>query len=52
MSNELQQDHHRLNPKEKEEEQQYLQGRGAQINYKNRFLKEEKVKEHIEGIDD
>src|SRR5678815_5436234 len=31
---------------------QYLQGRGAQINYKNRFLKDEKVKEHIEGIDD
>ena len=52
MSNQLQQDHYKLNPKEKEEEQQYLHGRGAQINYKNRFLKDEKIKEHIEGIDD
>src|ERR1700751_1063788 len=52
MSNQLKQDHYKLNPKEKEEGSQYLQGRGSQINYKNRFLKEEKVKEHIEGIDD
>src|SRR6476659_5945250 len=52
MSNQLQQDHYKLNPKEKEEQEHYLQGRGAQINYKNRFLKDEKVKEHIEGIDE
>src|ERR1043165_9942229 len=52
MSNQLQQDHYKLNPTEKEEGHQYLQGRGAQINYKNRFLKDEKVKEHSEGIDD
>jgi DNA repair photolyase len=31
---------------------QYLRGRGAQINTKNRFLKDERVKEHVEGIDD
>jgi DNA repair photolyase len=30
----------------------YLQGRGAQINTKNRFLKDERTREHIEGIDD
>jgi hypothetical protein len=31
---------------------QYLKGRGAQLNPKNRFLKNERVKEHIEAIDD
>lgn len=31
---------------------EYLQGRGAQFNPRNRFLKQETVKEHIEGIDD
>src|SRR6202046_2321766 len=31
---------------------QYLKGRGAQVNPKNRFLKNERVKEHIEAIDD
>ena len=30
----------------------YLKGRGAQFNTKNKFLKNERVKEHIEGIDD
>lgn len=30
----------------------YLKGRGAQINTKNRFLTNEKVREHIEGIDE
>jgi DNA repair photolyase len=30
----------------------YIAGRGAQFNYKNRFLKNEKTKEHAEGIDD
>ena len=29
-----------------------IKGRGAQFNTKNKFLKNEKVKEHIEGIDD
>jgi DNA repair photolyase len=35
-----------------EEASSYLQGRGAQINTKNKFLKDEKTKEHIEAIDD
>src|SRR5687768_8619108 len=52
MSEKLQQDHTPVVPKEKEESIQYLQGRGAQFNTKNRFLKDEKTKEHIEGIDD
>lgn len=30
----------------------YHKGRGAQINTKNRFLKDEITREHIEGIDD
>jgi DNA repair photolyase len=30
----------------------YVKGRGAQINTKNKFLKNERTKEHIEGIDD
>lgn len=30
----------------------YLKGRGAQFNTKNRFLKNERVKEHIEAIDE
>ena len=52
MSEELKKDHNPLKPKEKEEAIQYFHGRGAQINTKNRFLKDEKTKEHIEGIDD
>lgn len=31
---------------------QYLHGRGAQFNTKNKFIKNETVKEHIESIDD
>ncbi|MDP4251562.1 MAG: PA0069 family radical SAM protein [Bacteroidota bacterium] len=31
---------------------QYLKGRGAQINTRNRFLRDEVSKEHVEGIDD
>ena len=30
----------------------YLQGRGAQFNTRNKFQKDERVREHIEGIDD
>lgn len=30
----------------------YVKGRGAQFNPRNKFLKNERVKEHIEGIDD
>ena len=46
----LQQDHFKVKAADKDEN--YLNGRGAQINTKNRFLKNEKTKEHIEGIDD
>ena len=35
-----------------EDVNQYLKGRGAQFNPRNKFLKNERVKEHIEGIDD
>lgn len=52
MSEKLQQDHFKVSVKQKEEDQQYLAGRGAQINTKNRFLKDEKTKEHAEAIDD
>ena len=52
MSEKLQQDSVPVSPGKKAEEIQYLQGRGAQFNTKNRFLKDEKTKEHIEGIDD
>jgi DNA repair photolyase len=34
------------------EQPSYLKGRGAQFNTKNKFLKNEKVREHVEGIDD
>lgn len=30
----------------------YIKGRGAQFNTKNKFLKNERVKDHIESIDD
>src|SRR6476469_5828726 len=30
---------------------EYVHGRGAQINTKNRFLKDEITKEHVEAID-
>lgn len=52
MSEKLQQDHFKVSIKQKEEGQQYLAGRGAQMNTKNRFLKDEKSKEHTEAIDD
>jgi DNA repair photolyase len=31
---------------------QYIKGRGAQFNTQNKFLKNQQVKEHVEGIDD
>jgi DNA repair photolyase len=63
MSEKLKQDHFRVTPKKQEQEQaagdeeaqkpaNYLAGRGAQFNTKNRFLKNESTREHIEGIDD
>ncbi len=52
MDKQLKQDHYKVKVKDQEENSQYLQGRGAQINTKNKFLKNEKTKEHIEAIDD
>ena len=52
MKNELKQDHYKVSAKEKEEQEQYLHGRGAQFNTRNRFLKDEHTKEHVEAIDD
>jgi DNA repair photolyase len=52
MSNQLKQDHFKVAAQGKEEDGQYLTGRGAQFNTKNKFLKNQTVKEHIEGIDD
>lgn len=65
MSNQLKQDHYKLAPRKHEDLNKpseetkntstgdsYLQGRGAQFNTKNRFLKNEQTKEHVEGIDD
>ena len=34
------------------ENSNYIHGRGAQFNTKNRFLKDEKTREHIESVDD
>ena len=61
----LKQDHYKVKPKELSSSQvsppigggdlegaTYIAGRGAQFNTKNRFLKNEKTKEHVEGIDD
>lgn len=52
MRNKLQQDHYKVSARDKEESEQYLHGRGAQFNTKNKFLKDEITREHIEGIDD
>ncbi|HET9429965.1 MAG TPA: PA0069 family radical SAM protein [Chitinophagaceae bacterium] len=52
MEKKLQQDQVKLSPNEKSEKDQYMEGRGAQFNTKNRFLKNERTREHIEGIDD
>jgi len=35
-----------------EEQNNYIKGRGAQFNPRNKFIKNERVKEHIEAIDD
>ena len=35
-----------------DEGNQYVKGRGAQFNTQNRFLKNQRVREHIEGIDE
>src|SRR6187397_3092328 len=52
MSDKLQQDHHKISANDQEEKTQYKHGRGAQFNYKNKFIKNESTKEHVEAIDD
>jgi hypothetical protein len=66
MSEKLQQDHFKVMPQKHESSDlsspsgelnqqkpdQYLSGRGAQFNTKNKFLKDERTREHVEGIDD
>jgi DNA repair photolyase len=49
MSVPLKQDHFKIVATENED---YMAGRGAQFNTKNRFLKNQLVKEHVEGIDE
>jgi DNA repair photolyase len=44
--------HYRVAPRKMEEDDNYKKGRGAQINTQNRFLKDQHVQEHVEGIDD
>ena len=46
----LQQNHHKVN--EQEEKVQYMRGRGAQYNTKNRFIKNEITQENVEAVDD
>jgi DNA repair photolyase len=52
MSTQLKQDHFKVAAQQKEEDDQYITGRGAQFNTKNKFLKNQNVREHVEGIDD
>jgi DNA repair photolyase len=52
METPLQQDHHKVKATTQQEQIQYRHGRGAQINTKNRFLKDEVTKENVEAIDD
>jgi DNA repair photolyase len=48
----LQQDHHKVSANEQAETTQYHHGRGAQFNYKNKFIKNEITQENVEAIDD
>ena len=58
MKEPLKQDHYKVKPApagtpaEEGPAPAYLPGRGAQFNTKNRFLKNESTREHVEGIDD
>ncbi|MBK8611259.1 MAG: PA0069 family radical SAM protein [Chitinophagaceae bacterium] len=52
MANNLKQDSVKVAPITKEAAQQYLHGRGAQINTKNKFLKTETAQTDMEAIDD
>ena len=52
MKKQLKQDHFKVQPQKQEEEDDYLQGRGAQFNTSNRFLKNHVEKSEIEAIDE
>jgi DNA repair photolyase len=52
MADKLKQDHFKVSAKQRDDAESYLTGRGAQINTRNRFQKDEKTKEHIESIDE
>jgi DNA repair photolyase len=52
MADNLKQDSVKVTASVKNDSQQYLQGRGAQIKTKNKFLKTETAKLHVEAIDD
>ena len=64
MSEKLKQDHFKIVPVKRQPPDgdgsddswsgpgQYLEGRGAQFNTKNKFIKNEITREHVEGIDD
>ena len=41
-----------MEEQELQNKESYFKGRGAQINTKNKFIKNERVKEHVESIDD
>jgi DNA repair photolyase len=52
MQKKLPLDHLGISAARQDEKVQYLQGRGAQFNYKNKFIKNESTRENIESIDD
>src|SRR5665647_43253 len=52
MKKQLKQDHFKVSRQKQEEEKEYIEGRGAQFNTTNRFLKNQEVKEEIEAIDE
>jgi DNA repair photolyase len=49
MKDKPKQDHYKIKAQDNEA---YMKGRGAQINTPNRFLKNQHIREHVEGIDD
>ena len=52
MKNKLKQDHYKVTSSDHPEPVQYKEGRGAQINTPNKFLKSTLTKENTEGIDE
>lgn len=51
MPQKLKQDHHKVSPASGDDAA-YVAGRGAQFNTKNRFIKNESTREHVEAIDE